>query len=99
MAKHYPHHLLRDLRNHISIDTVITHILRLELRHNDKDTFLRFRCPLCYKFHTDTNPETNLARCFDCKKNFNPIDIVMAVTQCGFVDAVELLKKKSDGQG
>jgi hypothetical protein len=100
MSKHYPDNLLRDLRNHIPIDTVIIDMLRLDrdLRHNDKDAFLRFRCPLCDKFHTATNPKTNLARCFDCQKNFNPIDLVMAVTQCGFVDAVELLKKNSHWQ-
>ena len=94
MSKHYPDNLMRALRNNIPIDSVIIDMLRLELRHND--TLLRFRCPLCDKFHTATNAKTNLARCFDCEKNFNPIDLVMAVTQCGFVDAVELLKKKSN---
>jgi len=93
MSKHYPDNLLHSLRNHIPIDTVITKMLRLELRHTD--TMLRFRCPLCGNFHTATNPETNLARCFDCRKNFNPIDLVMAVGQCNFVDAVELLKNRS----
>jgi predicted RNA-binding Zn-ribbon protein involved in translation (DUF1610 family) len=93
MSKHYPDNLLRSLRNHIPIDTVITEMLRLELRHTD--TMLRFRCPLCGNFHTATNPKTNLARCFDCRKNFNPIDLVMAVGQCNFVDAVELLKNRA----
>jgi hypothetical protein len=69
-------------------------MLRLELR--DSDTHLRFRCPLCHNFHTATNPKTNLARCFDCRKNFNPIDIVMAVGNCSFVDAVEFLLAKSN---
>jgi hypothetical protein len=98
MSKHYPDNLLRDLRNHIPIDTVIIDMLRLDLRRNDKETLLRFRCPLCDKFHTATNLKTNLARCFDCEKNFNSIDLVMAAAQCGFVDAVELLKKKSHWQ-
>ena len=93
MSKHYPTHLLRTLRNQIPINAVIIDILRLDLRRGE--TLLRFRCPLCDHFHTATNPETNLARCFDCEKNFNPIDLVIAVTNCSFVDAVERLKKRS----
>ncbi len=95
MSKHYPDSLLRGLRNQIPIDRLITDMLRLDsLRDNP---LLRFRCPLCHNFHTATSHKTNLARCFDCKKNFNPIDMVMAVTQCCFVDAVELLKEKFNG--
>lgn len=93
MSNHYPASLLRTLRNRIPIDTVIIDMLRLDIRHND--TLLRFRCPLCAGFHTATAPKTNLARCFDCEKNFNPIDLVIAVTNCSFVDAVERLKKIS----
>lgn len=92
MSNHYPSTLLRRLRNQIPIDTVIVDVLRLDIRHID--TLLRFRCPLCDNFHTATNPQTNLARCFDCRKNFNPIDLVMAVVQCSFVEAVEHLKKQ-----
>lgn len=92
MSKHYPAHLLCTLRNQIPINAVIIDILRLDLRKND--TLLRFRCPLCGRFHTATNPNTNLARCFNCKKNFNPIDLVMSALKYSFVDAVELLKEK-----
>ncbi len=91
MSKYYPDRLLRTLRNNIPIDRLITETLRLQLRQ--KEPLLRFRCPVCHSFHTATHPKTNLARCFDCQKNFNPIDMVMATTQCDFVDAVELLKK------
>jgi hypothetical protein len=93
MSKHYPANLLRTLRNQVPINTVIIDMLRLELGRSD--TLLRFRCPVCNNFHTATNPKTNLARCFDCQKNFNPIDLIMAVSQCSFVDAVELLKNKT----
>lgn len=91
MSKYYPDRLLRTLRNNIPIDRLITETLRLQLRQ--KEPLLRFRCPVCHSFHTATHPKTNLGRCFDCQKNFNPIDMVMATTQCDFVDAVELLKK------
>jgi hypothetical protein len=95
MASHYSASLLRTLRNRIPIDAVIIDMLRLDIRPDD--TLLRFRCPLCDHFHTATNQKTNLARCFDCEKNFNPIDLVIAVTNCSFVDAVERLKKNPVG--
>jgi hypothetical protein len=90
MSKHYSEGFLRMLRNQIPIDEVIIDLLNLEVQ-NDYE-MLRFRCPLCDNFHTATNHETNLARCFDCKKNFNPIDLVITVGNCGFVDAVKILK-------
>jgi hypothetical protein len=82
------------LRNEILIDEVITNLMKLEVR-NVPDR-LRFRCPLCYNFHTATNHVTNLARCFDCQKNFNPIDLVMTVGKCNFMDAVKILTDKVD---
>ena len=90
MSKHYTTDFLRMLRNQIPINEVIIDLLNLEVR-NDHE-LLRFRCPLCYNFHTATNYQTNLARCFDCKKNFNPIDLVITVAHCGFLDAVKILK-------
>jgi len=92
MSHYYSPNFLRMLRNDISIDEVIVDLLNLELRNGSKT--LRFRCPLCQGFHTATNYKTNLARCFDCKKNFNPIDLIMAVEKCGFLDAVEFLKSR-----
>ena len=94
MSKHYSANLLRMLRNQIPIDEVITDLLNLKVRN--VNAILRFRCPLCDNFHTATNHETNLARCFDCQKNFNPIDLVMTVGKCSFVDAVQILKDSTD---
>ena len=85
----YTDGFLRRLRNEVDIDLVINR-LRLERRHIKK--ILRFRCPVCHGFHTATNAKTNLARCFDCKINFNPIDLVMAATARSFVETVEFLK-------
>ena len=85
----YTDGFLRRLRNEIDIDLVINR-LRLETRAGKN--ILRFRCPLCHGFHTATNPKTNLARCFDCRRNFNPIDLVMAVSAYSFVETVEFLK-------
>jgi hypothetical protein len=86
---HYTSALLRSLRNQISIGKVITSMLNMETKPACK--LLRFRCPGCHNFHTATNSKTNLARCFDCKRNFNPIDMVMAVGNVSFTEAVEFL--------
>ena len=90
MSNYYPADALRTIRNQIPIEKVIVAMLNMEVRHASK--WLRFRCPRCHNFHTATNRSTNLARCFDCRENFNPIDIVMAVGECSFVEAVEYLK-------
>ena len=87
---------LRRLRNDININEVIG-ALGLETRRGS-DLF-RFRCPVCHGFHTATNPKTNLARCFDCKVNFNPIDLVMETNGCNFIDSVEFLKKQMNVPG
>jgi hypothetical protein len=92
MSQYYPADFLRMLRNDIPIDQVIVDLLNLEVQKDPKT--IRFRCPLCYNFHTATNHKTNLARCFDCEKNFNPIDMVITVGNCGFVDAVKILKDR-----
>lgn len=92
MSDCYPADFLRMIRNQIPIEKVITTMLNMEVRRTSK--WLRFRCPRCYNFHTAMNGNTNLARCFDCKENFNPIDIVMAVGECTFVEAVEYLKER-----
>jgi len=94
MSHYYTQNFLRMLRNDIPIDKVIVDLLNLELRNGSK--MLRFKCPLCQGFHTATNHETNLARCFECQKNFNPIDLIMTVGNCDFLDAVEFLKRRTN---
>jgi len=90
MTDLYSGNFLKMLRNELIIDGVIK-LLKLETRHNNG--IIRFQCPLCHGFHTATNPKTNLGRCFDCRINFNPIDLVMAATRCNFIETVEFLKK------
>jgi DNA primase len=88
--KRFSTHLLRTLRNRIPIADLITD--EMDLPSKESEGYLRFLCPVCSEFNTATNPLTNLARCFRCRRNFNPIDIVMAVQKCSFVEAVESLK-------
>jgi hypothetical protein len=83
-----PEHLRR-LRNDIPVATLLADVL--ELPTKVREGYLRFGCPLCREFHTATNPDTNLARCFRCEENFNPIDIVMLVKRVNFLEAVDFL--------
>ena len=92
MPSYYPADFLRMMRNKIPIEKVIVTMLGMDVRHTSK--WLRFRCPLCFNFHTAINRDSNLARCFDCGKNFNPIDLVIAVGKCSFVEAVEYLRDR-----
>ncbi len=78
------------LRNHINIDRLIT---QLQIPTQEINCIVRFQCPLCAHFHTATHPNTNLARCFDCRKNFNTIELVMAVHHTPFLEAVALLQR------
>lgn len=80
---------LRALRNDLPINKVIAD---LSLVAKEVEGYFRFLCPLCSDFHTATNPQTNLGRCFRCKKNFNPIDLVMTVEKISFLDAVKRLE-------
>ena len=77
------------LRNHIPIRKVIESFLDIPVKTN-QDIF-RFRCPLCAEYNTSINSCINLARCFHCEKNYNPIDMVMIVRHLNFAETVELL--------
>lgn len=79
------------LRNEIPIAILICDLLKLE--NKVSEGYFRFLCPICSGFNTATNQKTNLARCFRCEKNFNPIDMVMQVKRIGFVDAAEYLNE------
>jgi hypothetical protein len=48
---------------------------------------------------TAYNPRTNLARCFRCQKNFNPIDLIMVVKGYNFRKAVEFLQDLEQSPG
>jgi hypothetical protein len=81
---------LFDLRNNIPVDMLIRD--QLQIPSKIRDGFFCFLCPICNEFQTAVNPNTNLARCFRCERNFNTIDLVMTVRGCGFKDSVLFLK-------
>lgn len=91
MSKRFSSNELFNVRNGIKIDIVIKEILFIPSKFIEG--YFRFLCPLCSEFITATNPKTNLARCFRCEKNFNPIDMVMAEKGLNFVETVKFLKQ------
>jgi len=89
MNQRFSSQLLRSLRNNVPIHDLIYNTLRLESRFSDG--IYRFLCPCCASFQTAINPKTNLARCFFCQMNFNPIDLTMIVKHYSFVESVNFL--------
>ncbi|MEK7750834.1 MAG: CHC2 zinc finger domain-containing protein [Acidobacteriota bacterium] len=85
---------LRELRNRIEMIPLIAEVL--ELLYKTQDGRFRFMCPLCQDFDTAVNLATNLARCFRCQRNFNPIDMVMTVKRYSFLQAVHYLQPLLD---
>jgi hypothetical protein len=90
MKRHFSSDELFVLRNHIPIDTLIQKHLRLSSKSSEG--YFRFLCPLCNEFQTAIKPQTNLARCFRCERNFNTIDMVIICKGLQFVEGVEYLK-------
>jgi hypothetical protein len=89
MRRRFSADYLRMLRNDIPIHRLIADVLEIPCKV--REGYFRFLCPLCSDFNSATNPKTNLARCFRCQRNFNPIDIVMLDKRLNFVEAVEFL--------
>ena len=89
MARRYSEELLRELRNDIPIAWLIAEVL--EVPSKISEGYFRFLCPRCREFNTATNPRTNLTRCFRCRENYNPIDLVMITRSLNFTEAVRFL--------
>ena len=84
---------LFELRNTVPVDALIENVLNIPVKQSNG--LFRFLCPVCNEFQTATNPAANLARCFRCERNFNPIDLVMIAKGVGFVESVNYLKRLS----
>ena len=92
MTRRFSPRELTFLRNRVPVTQVIKTLLEMPTRSTNGK--LSFACPLCGGFATSVNAAHNLARCFACRQNFNPIELVMHQLQTGFVDSVKWLKKR-----
>jgi len=90
MGKNISRRLLYRLRNEIPVADLL---VRLDWPHKQREGRFVFLCPACGEYLTATNPRTNLGRCFACKRNFNPIDLVMLIEDVDFVTAVQTLPR------
>ena len=79
---------LFNIRNNIDIDWLINEKLCLKMKYK---RVWRFCCPLCKGYNTATKKQTNLGRCFDCKKNYNTIDLVIYTKKLNFIPSVQWL--------
>jgi DNA primase len=95
MTRRFSSRQLTYLRNQVPIRRVIETLPELALRRDGK---LHFNCPLCHGVNTSVNIEHNLGRCFDCRENFNPIELVMHQLQISFVESVRWLMQRSAGK-
>jgi len=91
MQRRFSAQELQKLRNFIPIVFIILEILMIPSKVSEG--YFRFLCPLCSEFTTAISQENNLARCFRCQKQFNPIELVMACKKTDFVESVKFLQK------
>lgn len=82
---------LRQLRNEIDFSHLFRR-LGWPWKRRD-DGVILFVCPECSESQTSVNPKTNLARCFRCERNWNPIDFTMVVGRMEFLDAYDYLEE------
>jgi DNA primase len=91
--KRFPDNMLKRMRNEIKI---LFTIKSLDVPYKRSQSRYLFLCPRCEDFNTSLHPKENLARCFKCKINFNPIDLTMEVRKWNFKQAVSYLKSFLD---
>ncbi len=92
---HFSKQELYNLRNHIPVAEVMN---QLDIPVKISEGYTRFLCPVCKEFNTSINPKTNLARCFLCEKNYNPIDLVLSVKGLTFIESVKYLRALNDNR-
>jgi len=97
MTNRFSKDKLRRMRNQIPIANLIADALNVPSKVSEG--YFRFLCPICNEFITAINPKTNLARCFRCERNFNPIDFTMVVKRFNFKEAVEYLEDLANING
>ena len=80
---------LRYVRNEIPIKYVLEQLCGI--CGKQVEGVYRFVCPCCHEMQTGIHPKENLVRCFRCRRNFNPLELVMQARSCSFVVAVKYL--------
>ncbi len=84
--------LLRAIRNELPMSVTLRQLGRQGPASKQFEGYLRFICLGCGEFRATVNPRNNLAHCFRCGRNFNNIDLLMALGY-EFPEAVEVLQQ------
>ena len=87
-----PADLLRRLRNDLPMPVTVATLGRDGPPSKIIEGYFRFLCPNCGEMRATVNPRTNLAHCFCCQRNFNNIDLLIALGY-DFRTAVALLER------
>jgi hypothetical protein len=80
---------LHDTGNRIPIRPLMEN--ELNVANRQSGNIFRFECPACRGYHTSIKAKTNLARCFDCNRNFNTIEMVMETRKTEFYESALFL--------
>lgn len=88
MGEYFTRDYLYRIRNEIPVISLIKY-LGWPSKYRDGAFF--FLCPSCNEFQVKKTPMENLGHCFSCERNFNTIDLAMAIEQVDFVTAIEIL--------
>jgi len=88
----FPADLLRRLRNDLPMRFTITALGRDGPPSKLRDGRFAFLCPACGEMLVAVNPRNNLAHCFGCARNFNNLDLLLAL-DFDFRSAVALLER------
>jgi len=87
----FPADLLRRLRNDLPMSVTISALGREGPPSKMRDGRFVFLCPQCNEMLVYVNPRNNLAHCFHCQRNWNNIDLLLALDY-DFRSAVALLE-------
>ncbi len=87
-----PKELLRAIRNELPMNVTIVQLGRQGPVSKQFEGYFRFICLECGEFRATVNSRNNLAHCFSCGRNFNNIDLLMALGY-DFHSAVEVLEQ------
>jgi len=75
----FPADLLRRLRNELPMRVTIAALGRDGPPSKMRDGRFVFLCPSCGEMLVAVNPRNNLAHCFGCERNWNNIDLLLAL--------------------
>ncbi|MFT5527169.1 MAG: hypothetical protein ACI9HK_005151 [Pirellulaceae bacterium] len=84
--------ILRAIRNDLPMKVTVQRLGDHGPISKEIEGYFRFQCPKCQELRATVNRRNNLAHCFCCGKNWNNIDLLIALGW-DFLPAAELLEQ------